>query len=62
MLAVPGIGSGCSNGRDRGVGARCSVMPVVLQTLALRAVPHAHEAASLLYLMVFNISIGSHIG
>lgn len=40
-------------------GVSYSVLPVVLQTWVLRSVPQAHEAATSLYVMVFNISIAA---
>jgi predicted MFS family arabinose efflux permease len=40
-------------------GVSYSMLPVVLQTLVLRSEPHAHEAATSLYVMVFNISIAA---
>ncbi|HEY9314496.1 MFS transporter [Williamsia sp.] len=58
VLAVPGTGAVAAVAVVVVWGAAYSVIPVVLQTLVLRLVPHAHEAASSLYVMVFNIAIG----
>ncbi|MFI1964575.1 MFS transporter [Streptomyces pathocidini] len=40
-----------------GWGLTYSALPVALQTLVLRSVPHAREAATSLYVLSFNVSI-----
>lgn len=40
-------------------GLSYSALPVILQTMILRRAPHAREAATAIYVMVFNISIAA---
>lgn len=40
-------------------GLSYSALPVILQTLILRRAPHVREAATAIYVMVFNVSIAA---
>lgn len=60
-LTLLTVGSGLGAWTAGGVialwGMSYSALPVILQTMILRRAPHAREAATAIYVLVFNVSI-----